>query len=156
MIVGAVTVLRRRRAPRSLSIPEGNHYRNDRRRGAPRSIVSPRPTDAKDLTIVNTGTSDDRLIAASSPVAEKSEPHSTIDDNGVMRMRPLAGIEVKAGERVELKPGGMHLMLTGLKAPLKLGQSFPLTLTFEKAGAVSVTVAVEKAGATGGHAMPGM
>ncbi len=121
-----------------------------------RATAATAKTGAAYFTIVNTGTSDDRLIAASSPVAEKSEPHSTIDDNGVMRMRPLAGIEVKAGERVELKPGGMHLMLTGLKAPLKLGQSFPLTLTFEKAGAVSVMVAVEKAGAMGGHAMPGM
>ena len=121
-----------------------------------RATAATAKTGAAYFTIVNTGTSDDRLIAASSPVAEKSEPHSTIDDNGVMRMRPLAGIEVKAGERVEFKPGGMHLMLTGLKVPLKLGQSFPLTLTFEKAGAVSVMVAVEKAGATGGHAMPGM
>jgi copper(I)-binding protein len=113
-------------------------------------------TGAAYFTIVNTGTSDDRLIAASSPIAEKAELHSTIDDKGVMRMRPLAAIEVKAGGRVELKPGGMHLMLTGLKAPLKVGQSFPLTLTFEKAGAVAVTVSVEKAGAMGGHDMPGM
>jgi len=119
-----------------------------------RATAATAKTGAAYFTIVNTGAGDDRLIAVSSPVAEKSEPHSTIDDNGVMKMRPLAAIEVKAGERVELKPGGMHLMLTGLKAPLKLGQSFPLTLTFEKAGAVSVMVAVEKAGAT--HAMPGM
>jgi copper(I)-binding protein len=121
-----------------------------------RATAATAKTGGAYFTIVNTGASDDRLIAASSPVAEKSEPHSTIDDNGVMKMRPLAGIEVKAGERVELKPGGMHLMLTGLKAPLKLGQSFPLTLTFEKAGAVSIMVAVEKAGATAAHAMPGM
>jgi len=121
-----------------------------------RATAATAKTGAAYFTIVNTGTSDDRLIAASSPVAEKSEPHSTIDDNGVTRMRPLAGIEVKAGERVELKPGGMHLMLTGLKAPLRIGQSFPLTLNFEKAGTVSVMVAVEKAGATGGNVMPGM
>jgi copper(I)-binding protein len=113
-------------------------------------------TGAAYFSIVNTGTSDDRLIAAASPIAEKCEPHSTIDDKGVMRMRPLASIEVKAGGRVELKPGGMHLMLTGLKAPLKVGESFPLTLTFEKAGAVTVTVGVEKAGAGSGHDMPGM
>jgi copper(I)-binding protein len=113
-------------------------------------------TGAAYFTIVNSGASDDRLIAASSPVAEKSELHTTIDDNGVMKMRPLAAIVVKAGERVELKPGGMHLMLTGLKAPLKVGQSFPLTLTFEKAGPVTVTVGVEKAGAASGHDMPGM
>jgi copper(I)-binding protein len=113
-------------------------------------------TGAAYFTIVNAGASDDRLIAASSPIAEKSELHATIDDNGVMKMRPLVAIAVKAGERVELKPGGMHLMLTGLKAPLKVGQSFPLTLTFEKAGPVTVTVGVEKVGAASGHDMPGM
>jgi copper(I)-binding protein len=113
-------------------------------------------TGAAYFTIVNSGASDDRLIAASSPIAEKSELHTTIDDNGVMKMRPLAAVAVKAGERVELKPGGMHLMLTGLKAPLKVGQRFPLTLTFEKAGPVTVTVGVEKAGAASGHDMPGM
>lgn len=121
-----------------------------------RATATTAKTGAAYFTIVNTGTSDDRLVAASSPIAERSEPHNTIDDNGVMKMRPLADIEVRAGERVELKPGGMHLMLTGLKAPLRIGQSFPLTLNFEKAGTVSVMVAVEKAGATGGHAMPGM
>jgi copper(I)-binding protein len=108
------------------------------------------------LTIVNRGTTDDRLVSASTPVAEKAEPHSTTSDNGVMKMRPVDGIDVKAGGKAELKPGGLHLMLMGLKAPLKAGQSFPLTLTFEKAGAIDATVAVEKAGAMSGHAMPGM
>ena len=56
-----------------------------------------------------------------------------------------------------LEPGKMHLMLIGLKAPLKVGESFPVTLTFEKAGAINVTVSVEKPGATGmDHTMPGM
>jgi len=108
------------------------------------------------LTIINNGAHDDRLVAASSPVAEKAEPHSTTDDNGVMRMRPFPAIEVKAGSRVELKPGGIHLMLMGLRAPLKQGQSFPLMLTFEKAGAIETTVTVEAAGAKTGHDMKGM
>jgi periplasmic copper chaperone A len=108
------------------------------------------------LTIVNNGASDDRLVAASSPVAEKAEPHSTVDDKGVMRMRAISAVEVKAGTRTELKPGGVHLMLIGLKRPLKQGQTFALTLTFEKAGAIETTVTVEAAGANTGHDMKGM
>jgi copper(I)-binding protein len=121
-----------------------------------RATAATAKTGAAYLTIVNTGTSDDRLIAAATPVAGKAEPHSTIDDNGVMKMRPLAAVEVKAGGRAELKPGGMHLMLVGLKAPLTAGQKFPLTLTFEKAGAIETVVTVEKAGAMGNPDMKGM
>ncbi len=113
-------------------------------------------TGAAYLVIVNKGAADDRLVSATTPVAQKAEPHMTTDDNGVMKMRPVDGIDIKAGATAELKPGGLHLMLMGLKAPLKAGQSFPLTLTFEKAGAIDATVVVEKAGAMTGHAMPGM
>jgi periplasmic copper chaperone A len=108
------------------------------------------------LTIVNTGSSDDRLVAAATPVAAEVAPHRMVDDNGVMRMRSLDSIEIKAGGRTELKPGGTHLMLTGLKAPLKEGQTIALTLTFEKAGAIAVTVPVGKVGAMSGHDMKGM
>jgi copper(I)-binding protein len=64
-------------------------------------------------------------------------------------MRPLAGIDLPAGQKIALKPGATHIMLVGLKEPLRAGQSFPLTLYFEKAGAKEVTVTVEKAGAMG-------
>jgi len=67
----------------------------------------------------------------------------------VMKMRPLAGLDIPAGQSVTLKPGGEHIMLMGLNGPLREGQSFPLTLTFEKAGAREVTVPVGKAGAAG-------
>jgi copper(I)-binding protein len=113
-------------------------------------------TGAAYLTIVNKGTADDRLVSVATPVADKAEPHMTTEENGVMKMRPVDGVDVKAGGSAELKPGGLHLMLIGLKAPLKAGQSFPVTLTFAKAGAVDITVPVEKAGAMTGHAMPGM
>ena len=66
---------------------------------------------------------------------------------GVMTMRPLAGIDLPAGQKIILKPGGAHIMLVGLKQPLRLGQSFPLTLYLEKAGTGEVTVTVAKAGA---------
>ena len=67
----------------------------------------------------------------------------------VMKMRPLASLDIPAGQPVTLKPGGEHIMLMGLNGPLREGQSFPLTLTFEKAGTREVTVAVEKPGAAG-------
>ncbi len=91
----------------------------------------------------------DRLVAASTPVAKKAELHTMEMSGMVMKMRPIAGIDIPAGQSVSLAPGGMHIMLMGLKQPLKAGQSFPLTLTFEKAGARTVNVAVEKVGATG-------
>ena len=96
----------------------------------------------------------DRLVSVSSPAAKKAGLHSMTMDGGVMKMRPLAGIDVPANESVTLKPGGTHIMLQGLSEPLQAGKSFPLTLTFEKAGQREVEVAVEKPGAMGpeGHA----
>jgi periplasmic copper chaperone A len=91
----------------------------------------------------------DRLISVSSPVAKKVELHSMSMEGMVMKMRPLAGVDIPAGQPVTLKPGGQHIMLEGLGAPLREGQSFPLTLTFEKAGTRTVTVAIEKPGAAG-------
>lgn len=91
----------------------------------------------------------DRLVAAATPVAEKAELHTVEMSGMVMKMRPVAGIDIPAGTPVSLKPGGYHIMLTGLVGPLRAGESFPLTLTFEKAGARTVTVAVEKVGAAG-------
>ena len=91
----------------------------------------------------------DRLLTVSSPVAKKAELHTMSMEGMVMKMRPLAGVDIPAGQPVTLKPGGQHVMLLGLDAPLREGQSFPLTLTFEKAGTRTVTVAIEKPGATG-------
>lgn len=108
------------------------------------------------LTVTNHGAAADTLTGAATPVAAKAQMHVTIDDNGVMKMRPVAAVPVKAGGGAEFKPGGMHIMLLGLKHPLKAGDSFPLTLTFAKAGAVETTVMVEKAGAGSMGDMPGM
>jgi hypothetical protein len=77
-------------------------------------------------------------------------------EGSVMKMRPLAGVDVPANQPVALKPGGTHIMLEGLNEPLQAGKSFPLTLTFEKAGEKQVEVAVEKAGATGPGVHAGM
>jgi copper(I)-binding protein len=105
-------------------------------------------TAAAYLTIEG-GASPDRLLAVSTPVAGKAELHSTTNEGGVMKMHAVGGIDVPARQPVELKPGAYHVMLMELKHPLKEGESFPLTLTFEKAGERKVTVAVEKAGAMG-------
>ena len=94
---------------------------------------------------------DDRLIGLASPVAAKAELHTHLEENGVMQMREVeGGLAVPAGQEVELKPGGLlHVMLIDLNRKLKAGDSFPLTLTFEKAGSRDVTVTVERLGAMG-------
>jgi copper(I)-binding protein len=91
----------------------------------------------------------DRLLSVSSPVAKKAELNTMEMSGIVMKMRPIASLDIPAGQPVTLKPSGEHIMLLGLNGPLREGQSFPLTLTFEKAGAREVTVAVEKPGAAG-------
>ena len=97
----------------------------------------------------------DRLVSATSPAAGSVEIHSMTMEGDVMKMRQVDAIELATGQTVELKPGGYHLMLMGLKAPLKVGEKFPLTLKFEKSGEVVVTVNVEepkpKSEATGEH-----
>jgi copper(I)-binding protein len=105
----------------------------------------------------------DRLTGASTPAAQMAELHIMTMDNGVMKMRQVDGIDLPAGQAVTLKPGGYHIMLSGLAQPLKEGQNFLLTLTFAKAGAQQVTVSVQKVGAMGpggatgnGMNMPGM
>ena len=110
-------------------------------------------TGAIYLTIKNTGGTDDRLVSAVTPAAEQAQLHIEINDNGIMKMRPLSAIDAKAHSTVTLAPGGMHVMLVGLKQPLKEGQSFPLMLSFAKAGKIDVTVMVMKAGAMNGMAM---
>jgi len=94
----------------------------------------------------------DRVVSASSPVAEKIELHETINDGGVMKMREVPQMVLAPGQAVVLKPGSYHIMLIGLKKPLNRGESFPLTVAFEKAPPVTVTVTVQAAGASApGH-----
>jgi hypothetical protein len=102
------------------------------------------------LTITDTG-APDRVTGASSPVATTATLHESIDDHGVMKMRPVAALPVQPGKPVTLRPGGYHIMLEGLKQPLQPGQTFPVTLNFANAGAVIATATVRKVG--GGMAM---
>lgn len=95
------------------------------------------------MTFVNKGAAD-RLLSATTPVAASVQIHSMAMDGNVMKMRQLEALELLTGQVVELKPGSWHLMLMGLKAPLKAGDKFPMTLKFEKAGKAVVTVNVEQ------------
>jgi copper(I)-binding protein len=105
-------------------------------------------TGAVYMTLDNKSASTDRLTAASSDVADKVQIHEMKVVDGVMQMRQLAdGLPVPASGSVVLKPGSYHVMLIGLKKPLTPGETFPLTLTFAKAGNISVTVAVQAIGA---------
>ena len=106
-------------------------------------------TGAGFLTIANRGSAADRLVGASSPIARVVEIHTHLREGDILRMRPVAAVDLPPGGTVTLQPGGFHLMLIGLKEPLIQGQSVPLTLRFERAGELQVMLAVQPAGARG-------
>jgi len=100
------------------------------------------------LTIENKGSAPDKLIGASADGAGKIEVHEMAMNDGVMKMRPVeGGLAIDPGKTVKLAPGGLHLMMMDLKAPLKQGDKLPVTLQFEKAGKVAVTLDVQGVGA---------
>jgi periplasmic copper chaperone A len=100
------------------------------------------------LTIENKGAAADRLVGVSADVAGKVEVHEMAMNNGVMTMRPLeTGLTIDPGKTVKLAPGGYHLMMFDLKSPLKQGDALPVTLEFEKAGKVKVSLDVQAIGA---------
>jgi copper(I)-binding protein len=101
------------------------------------------------MTLRNTGRDADRLLVASTPVARTVELHTHVRDGEVMRMRPVADIPIPAGQTVRLRPGGLHVMLIGLKEPLRQGTTVPLTLRFERAGETTVQLEIQAAGARG-------
>jgi copper(I)-binding protein len=112
------------------------------------------------LTIENKGAAPDRLIGGSGEIAGKVEVHEMAMNNGVMTMRPLdKGLAIEPGKTVKLAPGGYHLMIMDLKGPLKQGDKVPVTLEFEKAGKVTLSLDVQgvgaqaPAGGAGGHMM---
>ncbi|MBI4674586.1 MAG: copper chaperone PCu(A)C [Chloroflexi bacterium] len=101
-----------------------------------------KPTSAVYMKITGGGMAD-KLIQAESTVAETVELHTVEMKDGVMKMRPVeGGIDVPANGSVELKPGGFHIMLIGLKQELRAGEKFDVKLTFEKAGVKQVTVEI--------------
>jgi copper(I)-binding protein len=110
-----------------------------------RASVAGQTSGAAYLTLENKGRQNDSLIAAQSPAAQSVEIHTmSMTADHVMRMREVGSIELKAQEKIVMQPGdGYHIMLLGLKAPLKAGDKLPLTLTFKKAGKVETSVSVE-------------
>ncbi len=104
------------------------------------------------LAVTNNGKASDTFVGGSSDIAGRVEIHEMAMEGGVMKMRPLnAGIEIKPGQTVELKPGGLHMMFLDLKRQLKQGETVKASLKFEKAGSVDVTF---KVGAVGGSSSP--
>jgi hypothetical protein len=109
-----------------------------------------RPTDALAktgavyLVVTNKAGTADRLVAVATPIAGEAGIHMNVNEGGMMHMRPINGLDVPANGSATLKPGGFHIMLMDLKTPLKEGTTYPLTLTFEKAGPLTVQVQVER------------
>ena len=95
------------------------------------------------MTLKNSGTMADALVAVASPVAARAELHSHVKDGDITRMRKVDEIDVPAGGSVSLQPGGLHVMLIDLRQPLKQGEEVPLTLTFSKAGTMTIQVPVK-------------
>lgn len=103
------------------------------------------------MTIQNSGAEADRLVGATTPAAGSVEIHFMEIANGVMKMRAVPdGVEIPAGGEAALAPGGYHLMLVGLQKPFTEGEKVPLELQFEKAGTVSVELAVGPIGGGSG------
>jgi copper(I)-binding protein len=94
------------------------------------------------VKVSNHGQSPDAIVSASSEAAETVELHEVINDAGVMRMRPVPRIDLPAGATVELKPGGYHVMLLGLRGDLKPGATVKVTLSLEKGGPMTIEAQV--------------
>ena len=116
-----------------------------------RATVTGQSSAAVYLTLTNDGDRDERLLAISTPVG-KATLHSTSIQNGVMRMRPIDVLVIPSRSQIQLKPGGMHIMITGVKQPLQAGTGFPLTFAFQQAGRRTTTVNVQPS-TTDGAAM---
>lgn len=112
-----------------------------------RATVPGQPVGVVYFTVRNSGTSPDRLLSASSPIASHVTLHSTVMMQGMSSMHHLEAFDIPAGGVLELRPGGFHLMLDDLKAPLKQGGLIALKLNFEKSGEVDVSVPVRGPGA---------
>lgn len=95
------------------------------------------------LTITNTGDAPDRLVATSTEAAEAAHLHTHLVENDIAKMRPVEAIEIEPGESLTLEPGGLHIMLMGLKRTFAEGDTFDMELTFAEAGTVEVGVRVE-------------
>ncbi|MBI2255729.1 MAG: copper chaperone PCu(A)C [Proteobacteria bacterium] len=101
-------------------------------------------TGAAYVKIENTGDTADQLLSVSADIAAMTEVHQMTMENDMMKMGPAGVVDIPPHGVVELKPHGLHIMLMGLKKPLTEGDTFPVTLTFAKAGKVDLQIVVGK------------
>lgn len=104
-------------------------------------------TGAAFVTVFNGSGISDRLVGVQSPVATDAMVHRSFEEDGTMKMEHVVAVDVGAGQRVEMKPGGLHIMLVGLKQPLRKGDQFPLSLRFEHGGVTDLSVKIHGPGA---------
>ena len=117
-----------------------------------RETVAGQTSTAAYLTIANNGAADDRLVAVSLPQPAKASVHATENSGGISRMREMSsGVAVPAGSTIELKPGGTHVMITGMQAPLRRGETLKLRLRFERSGEKPIDVPVAAASGPESH-----
>jgi copper(I)-binding protein len=119
--------------------------------GWARATVPGQTASAAYLTIHNAERTGNRLVAVITPAAAKASIHITTTADGVVRMRPAGAVPVGPSQLVEMKPGGLHVMLTGLKTPLRVGQQLPLTLRFARGGIVRTSVPIRLQASDAGH-----
>jgi periplasmic copper chaperone A len=108
-----------------------------------RPTASGMPTGAAYLSITNLGAQEDTLVSAHSPAAGRVEFHRTSFEAGMAKMRPAGALVIQPGNTLTAAPGGLHLMLVGLKSPLRKGETVPLVLTFKTAGEITVQLKIE-------------
>lgn len=108
-----------------------------------RASIGAASNSAAYMKLTTEGETGDRLIAVETPVAQRAELHNHIMEDGIARMRAVDVIDVGPEEPVTLEPGGLHIMLMGLKEKLELGATLPLTLSFEKAGDMDVDLPIQ-------------
>lgn len=123
-----------RRAPATALDPSAGHGATTAHGGSGNGAVY--------VTITNRGGNSDAIVGAATDAAISVELHETVQEGNVMTMRPVPRFEVPAGGRLEMKPGGHHIMLMGLKRDLKPGDTVTVTVTFEKAGPMTVEATV--------------
>lgn len=117
-----------------------------------RQTVAGQTATAAYFKIENLGPADDRLVSIAAPAPAAASLHTTESSNGIARMRELsAGLTIPSGSTIELKPSGTHVMITGLAAPLKPGDTLKLALRFETSGDRDLDVTVTPATGPEGH-----
>lgn len=107
------------------------------------------PATGAFMVIRNGGAKDVKVVKADNPVSKVTELHTHLNEGGVMKMRPVPAIDVKAGGEAVLKPGSLHIMMIDLKAPMKEGDVVPITLTFDDGSAKQVEAKVVRPMAAG-------